>query len=133
MLNRTIFALSTAAGKAGIAIVRISGNEAFSVAEAISGPLPEPRKAFLRNLMYDHVLIDQAIVIYFKKDNSYTGEDMVEFQVHGSNAVLANLFEIFSTKFNLTMAKPGEFTKRALENGRMDLSQVEGLGDLMEA
>ncbi len=133
MLNRTIFALSTASGKAGIAIVRISGNEAFSIAEAISGPLPEPRKAFLRNLMYDHMLIDQAIVIRFKKDNSYTGEDMVEFQVHGSNAVLANLFEVFTTKFKLPMAKPGEFTKRALENGRMDLSQVEGLGDLIEA
>ena len=96
MTNETIFALSTAPGKAAIAIIRISGHKAFYVAKALSGKVPEPKKAVFCNLIYNEVLIDQAIIICFNADNSYTGEDMVELQVHGSNAVLANLFDILS-------------------------------------
>ncbi len=133
MTNKTIFALSTAQGKAGIAIVRLSGSKAFQTAKQLCGSLPAPRLAMVRNLVYNGDLIDKAIVICFCAENSYSGEDMVEFQVHGSNAVLKNLSEILSIEFNLSVAEPGEFTRRALETGRIDLSQAEGILDLIES
>ena len=133
MINPTIFALSTAPGKAGIAIVRVSGNKSFTVMKALVGTVLIPRKATLCYLTYLNDLIDQAIVICFKANNSYTGEDMVEFHVHGSNAVIKNLSEILGNGFGLLIANPGDFTRRALENGCLDLSQVEGILDLIRS
>ena len=130
---KTIFALSTAPGKAGLAVVRLSGNESFQVIKRLSGSIPPLRKAVLRKLIYDSEFIDQAIVICFGAKQSYTGEDMVEFHIHGSSAVLRNLTEVLVSNFGLTAAAPGEFTRRALENEKMDLLQVEGLLDLINS
>ena len=130
---KTIFALSTAPGKAGLAVVRLSGNESFQVIKRLSGSVPPPRKAVLRKLIYDSEFIDQAIVICFSAKQSYTGEDMVEFHIHGSSAVLRNLTEVLVSNFGLIAAAPGEFTRRALENEKMDLLQVEGLLDLINS
>ncbi len=133
MKKKTIFALSTAPGKAGLAVVRVSGKESFQVIKRLSGSVPEPRKAVLCKLIYDDEFIDQAIVICFNEKHSYTGEDMVEFHIHGSSAVLRNLTEVLVAKFGLTAAAPGEFTRRALENEKMDLLQVEALSDLINS
>ncbi|WFW29556.1 MAG: tRNA uridine-5-carboxymethylaminomethyl(34) synthesis GTPase MnmE [Wolbachia endosymbiont of Menacanthus eurysternus] len=131
--NETIFALSTAFGKSGIAIIRVSGNHAlktlnhFYIKKYI-----KPRFATLVNL-YDDVgqLIDNGVVIYFPAPNSFTGEDIVELQVHGSKAVINIILEKLSEIF--VMAKPGEFSLRAFLNGKFDLTQIEGIADLIDA
>ena len=133
MASNTIFALSTVPGKAGIAIIRVSGPKSFEVVRSLTGNIPTPRKAVLRNVVYDNELIDKALVICFSADKSFTGEDMVEFHVHGSNSTVKHLSEVLSSKLNLFVADRGEFTRRALENGRMDLSQAEGILALINA
>ena len=133
MTKDTVFALSTSPGKAAIAVIRISGSKAFEVVTKLVGSLPPPRKAVLRSIKYKNELIDKALLICFKANASYTGEDMVEFHIHGSMAVIDSLSEVLSVGFNLGVADPGEFTRRALENGCMDLSQVEGLLDLINS
>ncbi|MBV1868930.1 MAG: tRNA uridine-5-carboxymethylaminomethyl(34) synthesis GTPase MnmE [Marinosulfonomonas sp.] len=130
----TIYAVATARGKAGLATVRISGPQAHDACLALSGDLPPTRYAALRNLTdADGVFLDQALVLVFAAPASFTGEDVVELHLHGSiattNAVLAGLSAIDG----LRSAEPGEFTRRALENDRLDLAQVEGLSDLIEA
>lgn len=129
----TIFALATAQGRAGVAVVRISGPEAFTTARALCGSLPEYRRAGLRDLV-DHVglTLDQALVLSFQAPNSFTGEDVVEFHLHGSIAVVSAVLRRLG-ETSARIAEAGEFTRRALENDRMDLAQVEGLGDLIEA
>ncbi|MDW3118118.1 MAG: tRNA uridine-5-carboxymethylaminomethyl(34) synthesis GTPase MnmE [Roseovarius pacificus] len=130
----TIYALSTAQGKAGVAVIRVSGTRAFAAVEALAGDVPQPRKASLRVLKdRDGVRLDEALVLTFAEDNSFTGEETVEFQVHGSTAVVAAVLEALSDIDGLRPADPGEFTRRAMENGRLDLAQVEGLADLIEA
>ncbi|MCY4306274.1 MAG: tRNA uridine-5-carboxymethylaminomethyl(34) synthesis GTPase MnmE [Aestuariivita sp.] len=129
----TIFALATAQGKAGVSIIRISGQAAHDLVKLFAEPLPKARVATLRNLKHEHEIIDQAFVIRFDKPFSYTGENMIELQCHGSIAVIAKLFKLLTEKYGFRLAEPGEFTRRALENGRLDLMQIEGLADLIDA
>ncbi|MFK7939589.1 MAG: tRNA uridine-5-carboxymethylaminomethyl(34) synthesis GTPase MnmE [Roseovarius sp.] len=130
----TIFALSTALGKAGVAIIRISGPHAHGAAMALCGTLPAPRRASVRALR-DQAgePLDEALVLVFEPLHSFTGEAVVEFQCHGSPAIIAAVLEALGENADLRAAEPGEFTRRALENGRLDLAQVEGLADLIEA
>jgi tRNA modification GTPase len=132
---RTIFALSTAAGKSGVAVIRISGPEAFAAAQALVGRMPQPRTAGLRKLVdpTSGILLDEAIVLFFPKGGSFTGEEVVELQVHGSGAVVQAVLKVLAELPGLDVAEPGEFTRQAFENGRLDLGQVEALGDLIEA
>lgn len=129
----TIFALATARGKAGVAIVRLSGEGAFAAATALCGALPPPRKAALRTLRFAGSVLDQALVLCFEPGSSFTGEAVVEFQLHGSVAVIQAVLRTLGEFSGLRLAEPGEFTRRALENGVMDLTQVEGLADLIDA
>lgn len=130
----TIFALASAPGKAGVSVVRISGSQAWKVAGALNSDLPKPRQSALRDLRdCQGDLIDRALVLTFKAPHSFTGEDIVEFHVHGSHAVIKSVLRILSLHPDARLAEPGEFTRRALENDRLDLSQVEGLADLIDA
>lgn len=130
----TIFALASAAGKAGVAVVRLSGPAAFPVAETISGAALPPRGMSLRILRNQNgAILDHALVLSFSAPDSYTGEDVVEFQTHGSIAVIDSLLSCLGDFPDVRLAEPGEFTRRALENGRLDLAQIEGLADLIDA
>ncbi|MFT4715435.1 MAG: tRNA modification GTPase [Paracoccaceae bacterium] len=130
----TIFALATAFGKAGVAIIRLSGPHAWSAACVIAGTLPKPRVAALRQLKGSNSeTLDSALVVCFAKGASFTGEFVVEFHVHGSPAIIGSILTTLGQNPDLRLAKPGEFTRQALENGCLDLAQVEGLGDLIEA
>lgn len=113
-------------------MVRVSGPEAWAAAERLCGNLPLPRVAALRGLRHDGALIDHGLLILFEAGASFTGELVAEFQLHGSTAVIARLLSVLS-EMGLRTAEPGEFTRRALENGRLDLTQVEGLADLIDA
>ncbi|WP_299728391.1 tRNA uridine-5-carboxymethylaminomethyl(34) synthesis GTPase MnmE [uncultured Tateyamaria sp.] len=127
----TIFALATAQGRAGVAVIRISGPQAFVCATALCGSLPNPRQAGVRALLdSDGSLLDQALVLAFQGPNSFTGEDVVELHLHGSIAVVSAVLRRLG-EGDARLAEPGEFTRRALENDKMDLAQVEGLGDLI--
>ena len=129
----TIFALSTAPGKAGIAVIRLSGPEVCTAA-AICGGLPAPRMASFRVLRDSaSERLDEAIVLYFPEGQSFTGEAILEFQTHGSPAVISALLGYLGSLPGLRPADPGEFTRRALANGRLDLPQVEALADLLES
>lgn len=128
----TIFALASARGKAGIAVVRISGPEAHD-AVARFCTLPGIRKAALRRLVWQAEVLDEALVLLFEAGGSFTGETSAELQVHGSVAVVGSILRALAQIKGLRMAEPGEFTRRALENGCLDLTQVEGLADLIEA
>ena len=129
----TIFALASARGKAGVAVFRLSGPGAFGAAERLVGRLPAARRAGLRRIAWDGAVIDEGLVLVFPAGESFTGEPVVELQVHGSLAVIAALSRVLSGLPGVRMAEPGEFTRRALANGRMDLAQVEGLADLIDA
>lgn len=130
----TIYALSTAQGKAGVAVIRVSGPLAFDACRALAGDVPPPRIASLRDLRDGTgTRLDQALVLIFSENHSFTGESTVEFQTHGSTAVVAALLDALSGIDGLRAAEPGEFTRRALENGQLDLAQVEGLADLIDA
>lgn len=130
----TIYALSTAQGKAGVAVIRVSGPLAFQACEALSGDVPMRRHAVLRTLRdADGVHLDDALVLTFSRNASFTGEDIVEFQTHGSTAIIASILRVLGGIDGLRAAEPGEFTRRALENGQLSLAQVEGLADLIEA
>ncbi len=130
----TIFALATAPGKAGVAVVRLSGSKISAAAAILFGDLPAPRAASLRVLKdQEGVRLDEALVIYFPEKSSFTGEAVLELQLHGSVAVVNRVLSVLSDIEGLRLAEPGEFTRRALENGCMDLAQVEGLADLIDA
>jgi tRNA modification GTPase len=130
----TIFALATAHGKAGVAVIRVSGPLAHEAGAKLAGDLPSPRRAGLRLLRDGQgVRLDEALVLVFEDARSFTGEPVVEFQLHGSTAVVSAVLRVLSEIEGLRQAEPGEFTRRALENGRLDLAQVEGLSDLIEA
>ncbi|GGL55207.1 tRNA uridine-5-carboxymethylaminomethyl(34) synthesis GTPase MnmE [Wenxinia marina] len=128
----TIFASATAPGRAGVAIVRLSGPEALSVAQSLAGDLPEHGRG-LRRLVDGDDVLDEALVLTFAAGRSFTGEPVVEFHLHGSPAVVAALLRVLGSRPGLRMAEAGEFTRRALENGRLDLAEVEGLADLIDA
>lgn len=130
----TIFALASARGKSGVAVIRLSGPRAHAVARAVAGALPLPRQTALRSLRNAAgERLDTGLVVTFTQGASFTGEDVAEFMVHGSLATVAALESCLVQDHGLRLADPGEFTRRALENGVMDLTQVEGLGDLLEA
>ncbi len=130
----TIFALATARGKAGVGIIRLSGPQAFEAGRQIAGALPDDRRSALRVLRTrGGTDLDQALVLSFTAPGSFTGEDVVELHIHGSPATAKAILEELSTFEGLRLAEPGEFTRRALENDRLDLAQVEGLSDLLNA
>jgi len=130
----TIFALSTAPGKAGIAVIRLSGPDVRSAADATCGGLPAARMASLRVLRDGSgARIDEAVTLYFPEGASFTGEPVLEFQTHGSPAVISALLAHLGRLPGLRPADPGEFTRRALANGRLDLTQVEALADLLDS
>lgn len=130
----TIFALATAPGKSGVAVIRVSGSQAAETGRALFGSLPAPRVASLRLLRGpDGGRLDQALVLYFPAKNSFTGEEVLELHLHGSVAVVNATLRVLSDRPGLRLAEAGEFTRRALENGCLDLTQVEGLADLIES
>jgi len=133
-LNDTIFALSSAPGRAGVSVFRVSGLAAKDVVEAlIDGPCPAPRYATLRKLYNEEsFMIDEALILWMPGPQSFTGEDCVEFQTHGSPAVIEAMASALLTA-GARQAEAGEFTRRAFENGKMDLTEAEGLADLIDA
>jgi tRNA modification GTPase len=134
----TIAAQATAPGRGGVGIIRVSGPEAKNVAEAILGKVPEIRKAeylpFYDNyLVNERQVLDQGIAIYFKGPNSFTGEDIIEFQGHGGPVILDMLLKAILTIPNVKMAKPGEFSEQAFLNDKLDLTQAEAIADLINS
>ena len=129
-MSDTIFALASAPGKAGVSIFRISGSGAQDIAIKLCGNVPICRG--LRVLRYNETVLDKVLVLSFKQGASFTGEDVIEFHCHGSPAVVATISDSLSA-VGARLADPGEFTRRALQNERLDLCQVEGLSDLIEA
>jgi tRNA modification GTPase len=132
--HQTIFALSSGRLPSAIAIVRLSGSQAGPVLRMLAGKLPTPRMA-TRVLLRDAARepIDDAVVLWFPAPASATGEDVAELHVHGSRAVVASLFSLLSTLPDVRPAEPGEFTRRAFENGKIDLTEAEGLDDLIHS
>jgi tRNA modification GTPase len=134
MARDTIFALSSGRPPAAIAIVRISGPAAGAALAKLAGRMPAPRAATLATLRNAAgAAIDEAVTLWFPAANSATGEDVAELQVHGSRAVLAAIFEELGRIEGLRAAEAGEFTRRAFENGKLDLTEAEGLDDLIHA
>ena len=136
-MKETIFALSTVPGLSAIAVFRISGPNAFSVLRNITrGNIPKNRLATLKKIFWKGEVIDQCIIITFKKNESYSGEKTVEIHCHGSLAIiekLASILTLCGPKLNIRPAEEGEFTRQAFYNGKMDLIQVEGLSELLRA
>lgn len=132
-MTDTIYAPATAAGRAAVAVVRVSGPRTRDALDALCGGVPQPRRATLRALQdEDGDEIDRALILFFEGPESYTGEDVAEFHVHGGTAVTGALLEALAGQ-GLRLAKPGEFTRRAFENGKLDLAQAEGVADLVDA
>ena len=131
----TIFALSSGRGPAAIAVVRISGPRAGEALKALTGKLPAPREAALARVRDPQTkeTIDQALILWFPGPNSETGEDTAELQLHGGRAVIAATLAALARLPGLRPAEAGEFTRRAFENGKLDLTAVEGLADLVAA
>ena len=132
-LNDTIFALSSGAPPAAIAVVRISGPRADAALEALAARLPEPRKATLAALQHNGELLDEARVVRFPAPASATGEDVAELHLHGGRSVVASVLAALGSMEGLRPAEPGEFTRRAFENGWIDLAEAEGLAELLVA
>jgi len=131
----TIFALSSGHGKAGVAVIRISGANAGRALATLAGGLPKPREAVLRTLRAPDSgdILDRSLIIWFPSPASFTGEDVAELHIHGGRAVIESVFRALSTLPDSHMAEPGEFTRRAFENGKLDLTEAEGLADLIDA
>jgi tRNA modification GTPase len=131
-MNSAIFALASAAGRSGVAVVRLSGPDAGPIAQALAGPLPPPRQAVLRRLAHRGREIDHALLLWFPAPASFTGEDVAEFHIHGGRAVREALFSALSA-LGARPAEPGEFSRRAVENGKLDLTRAEAIADLVDA
>ncbi len=132
--GNTIYALASAPGKAGVAIIRISGPQAGAALHFLGlKDLPEARLATLATLRHDHKTLDRALVLRFTAPHSFTGEDVVELHLHGGRAVVQSVLEALAACPGLRLAEPGEFTRRAFINDKMDLAQAEGLADLIDA
>ena len=132
----TIYALSSGPGISGVAVIRVSGKETISVIKALtSKDLPRPRVATLRKINNSNTfeLIDEGIILWFPGPQSYTGEDMVEFHVHGSKAVVAAIQSSISQIKDCRLAEPGEFTKLAFQNGKINLLKAESVADLISS
>ena len=130
----TIFAMATAPGRAGVAVLRVSGSLAGSIGELVSGSLPQPRKAAVRTFS-DNCgdVIDRGLLLWFPSPNSFTGEHVIEFHLHGGRAVADRMLQLLSQMRGTRAARAGEFTRRAFDNGKLDLTAVEGLADLVAA
>ena len=131
----TIYALSTARGKAALAVIRVSGPHANRAINKISSNMPKKTNLAKLNEIRSEtgLTIDQTITTFYRSPKSFTGEDMVEIVTHGSNAVIKKIFDIFSKNKEMRLATPGEFTRRAFENNKLDLTQVEAIADLVDA
>jgi tRNA modification GTPase len=131
----TIFALSSGRGPAAIAVIRISGPQAGHALKALTGKIPEPRQAAFARVRNPRTqeIVDEALALWFPGPNSETGEDTAELQLHGGRAVIAATLEALGRIEGLRPAEAGEFTRRAFENGKLDLTAVEGLADLVMA
>jgi len=133
-MSDTIFALATAPGRAAVAIVRLSGPGAGDAVRVLAGSLPPPRRASVRSLRNaDGQLLDEALVLWTPGPASYTGEDGAELQLHGGPAIVEGVIGALAALPGLRLAEPGEFTRRAFENGRLDLAQAEAVADLVDA
>jgi tRNA modification GTPase len=135
-MTSTIFALASAAGRAGVAIVRLSGPGAGRVVTGLTGKvLPAPRRMMRARLTdpRDGRLIDDGLAVWFPAPGSFTGEDVAELHIHGGRAVIAALLDCLAAQPDCRLAEPGEFTRRAFEQGKMDLTEAEGLADLVAA
>ncbi|GLQ04946.1 tRNA uridine-5-carboxymethylaminomethyl(34) synthesis GTPase MnmE [Sneathiella chinensis] len=136
MHNDTIFALASGRGRAGVAVVRLSGPDAFAILEKLTDrPLPAVRRAAVRDIysLDRFFVIDQALVLLFEGPGSFTGEDVVEIHLHGGPALITALFDQLIQLPDTRPADPGEYTRRAFEHGKLDLTEAEGLGDLVNA
>ncbi len=131
----TICALSSGQGRAGVAVIRISGPAAGTALRALSGPLPPPRHASLRKLLDPRSgdPLDRGLVVWLPAPATLTGEDVAELHVHGGRAVVARVIGALLAMKDMRLAEPGEFARRAFENGKLDLTAVEGLADLVNA
>jgi len=133
-MNDTIFALSSGSVPAALAIIRISGPGAAMALTALAGRLPSPRRASLARLLgTDGEILDEALILWFPGPDTATGEDLAELHCHGGRAVVAAVEAALAALYGLRRAEPGEFTRRAFINGRIDLAQAEGLADLLES
>lgn len=135
MQLETIFAVASGAGRSAVAVIRLSGPQTQSILIGLTGRVPQPRRATLMRLRdgSSAEVIDQGLVLWFPGPGSFTGEDCAELQVHGSRAVIAILVRYLAGLPGVRPAEAGEFTRRAFLNGRMDLTQVEGLADLIDS
>jgi tRNA modification GTPase len=133
--SKTIYALSSGAVPAAIAVIRISGPQARAALQALTGKVPPPKQAAFGTIRdpQSGEAIDQALLLFFEGPNSETGEDTAELQLHGGRAVIAGVFEALSRIEGLRPAEAGEFTRRAFEHGKLGLTQIEGLADLIYA
>jgi tRNA modification GTPase len=131
----TICALASAPGRAGVAVIRISGPAAGAALRALCGPLPAPRHASLRKLKHpgSGELLDRGLVLWLPGPASFTGEDMAELHIHSGRAVIGGVIGALQSLPSMRLAEPGEFARRAFENGKLDLTEVEGLADLIAA
>jgi tRNA modification GTPase len=131
----TIFALSSAPGRAGIAVIRISGPNAGRAGKLLKGGLPKPRRAELRTVLDypSNDRIDTAIILFFPSPHSFTGENIIEIQCHGGRSVVDGILGVLGKIEGFRPAEPGEFTRRAVEHGRIDLTQAEAILDLVNA
>ena len=127
----TIVALSSGAPPSGVAVIRLSGRDVGPIIQDIAGAIPEPRRLTLRPIGRES-LLDRGLVAWFPAPHSFTGEDCAELQVHGSPAGVRAILKLITSK-GARLAEAGEFTRRAFENGKLDLIEIEGLGDLLEA
>lgn len=132
-LEDTIAAIATPHGRGGIAVIRVSGSKALDVAKELTGTTPEPRKAYFKQFKLNNDVIDEGVLLYFKAPNSYTGEEVIELQGHGGNVAPQRVLKAVLSIDGVRQAEPGEFTRRAFLNNKMDLTAAEAVEDLISA
>ncbi|MDY6470985.1 MAG: tRNA uridine-5-carboxymethylaminomethyl(34) synthesis GTPase MnmE [Succinivibrio dextrinosolvens] len=132
-IEDTIAAIATPPGRGGIAIIRVSGSKALDVAKTFTGITPKPRQVYFKQFKLNNEVLDEGVVIYFASPNSYTGEDIVEFQGHGGNVSPKRVLNGILSIEGVRQAQPGEFTRRAFLNNKMDLAAAEAVEDLISA
>ena len=132
-IEDTIAAIATPHGRGGIAVIRVSGSKALDVAKELTGTTPEPRKAYFKQFKLNNDVIDEGVLLYFKAPNSYTGEEVIELQGHGGNVAPQRVLKAVLSIDGVRQAEPGEFTRRAFLNNKMDLTAAEAVVDLFSA
>lgn len=132
-IEDTIAAIATPHGRGGIAVIRVSGSKALDVAKELTGTTPVPRKAYFKQFKLNNDVIDEGVLLYFKAPNSYTGEEVIELQGHGGNVAPQRVLKAVLSIDGVRQAEPGEFTRRAFLNNKMDLTAAEAVEDLISA